>query len=127
MTQELMAWRSTFTATVPIEPATPAVVDPIAVVPQECKDINFVFPYVLSIRNRCHVVATGYPDNPRDWRTKCGWPFGVSHVARPALSLPECHKMLCEISLKAEKEAAKERAESKVREIGGCSFEGVPP
>ena len=99
-------------------------VDSAAVVPAEWEDVNYVFPYVASVRDRVHAVAVGYPENPRTWRTKCGWPFGIACVARPVLSLPACHKLLCDRCLKMEKEAAKGRAEAMIRETGGVASAG---
>ena len=68
-------------------------------------------PFVKSVRAKCHKVVIGYPDNPRRWRTKCGWQFGVSDVARPVHKLPVCHKAICETCFKTEKEAARAEAE----------------
>ena len=48
----------------------------------------------------------------------CGWAFGISDVAKPVLSLPACHKSICKKCLKAEREEAKMRAESRVLEVG---------
>ena len=82
------------------------------------RTVDAYFPFVNNIRSRTHKASVGYPEPPRDWRTVCGWRFGVSEVARPVLSLPACHKTICERSLKAEREQARMRAETKVLEVG---------
>ena len=63
----------------------------------ECWEARQTYlPYVVSIREKTHKVAVGYPQEPRGWRMECGWAFGVSIKAKPVLSLPACHKMICE-------------------------------
>ena len=76
------------------------------------------FPYVISITEKTHRVAIAYPFEPRGWRTECGWAFGMSVKAKPALSLPVCHLMMCEKCLGAERESARQRAGAKVLEVG---------
>ena len=75
-----------------------------------------VFPYVVSIRDKTHKVDIGYPEEPRDWRTVCGWAFGMSVKAKPVLSLPACHEM-CEKCFPERKYAIK-RGRAKVLEVG---------
>ena len=58
-------------ASVPDEPVEPAA-DTHEEVPQWCASVSSTFPFVYSIRSKCHRVAVGYPSNPRTWRSKCG-------------------------------------------------------
>ena len=81
-------------------------------------DVDEFFPFVSSIRGRCHKVAVGHPEPPWNWVSKCGWPFGISEVAHPVFKLPACYKQICERCLRAEREAAREGAESLVLEVG---------
>ena len=77
------------------------------------------FPYVIRITDKTHRVTIGYPAGPRDWRSECGWAFGMSVKAKPALSLPACHLMMCEKCFGVERNAAKQRAGAKVLESLG--------
>ena len=56
-----------------------------------------------SDREELEVVSIGYPVVPRGWRTACGLAFGVPVKAKPVLSLPACHKMMCDKCLRAER------------------------
>ena len=76
------------------------------------------FPYVVSIRKKTHRVAVGYPAEPRGWRSECGWAFGMSIKAKPALSFPACHKMICEKCFGAERKHARKRAGAKELYVG---------
>ena len=123
---ELQAWRATVFASIPSEPVGPIVVASAAEVLQELDDVTSSIPYVLSMRDKHHMVAIGYPDDPRAWRTKSGWFFGLSSVARPVHDLPTCHKLICDRCLGAERDAAKLRAESRVCEAGcGSLWRGL--
>ena len=118
--QDLAEWRAAFNAAVP--PETVAPVDTADVeIPAIWDDVRAAFPYVLSDRSKCHKVVVGYPAHPSTWRTQCGWPFGLAEVATPALSLPACHKSICERCCKVEKAAVKASAESRVLEVGGVA------
>ena len=97
-----------------ISPASVTVDD----VPAHWASVVCWFPFVSSTRAKVHRVVVGYPENPRHWRSECGWQFGISEVAHPVLRLPECHKAMCDRCFKAEKEAAKAVAEQRVREVG---------
>ena len=88
--EELRRWRATFVHSLPTTPAAP-VASPRDAVPECWETKKAYFPYVVSIREKTHKVAVGYPQQPRDWRTECGWAFGVSINAKPVLSLPDCH------------------------------------
>ena len=71
----MVEWRSTFKASVPEVPVEPLcdVFDEV----QPCWDsIDAAFPFVFSIRDKCHRVEVGYPNHPSTWRSKCGWAFG---------------------------------------------------
>ena len=76
------------------------------------------FPYVINGKRKCHAVAVGYPEHPRTWKTKCGWPFVLAEEAVPTTTLPECYKSLCEKCLGAEREAARANTVSRVGEVG---------
>ena len=97
-----------------VEPDAWAVED----VPAHWASVESAFPYVSSIRAKIHRVAVGYPENTRRWRTDCGCQFGISKGQRAVLSLPACHKTICDRCFKAEKEVAKTEAEVRVREVG---------
>ena len=109
----LQLWRASALAALPLTP----IADAEAVTANR-STIEALFPYVSSIKTRTPKVSIGYPKPPRDWRTVRGWAFGVSDVARPVLSLPTCHKSICERCLKAEREEARMRAEASVLEVG---------
>ena len=115
--RELAEWRSTFKASVPEVPVEP-VGELLDEVPPSWNSIDTAFPFVFSTRDKCHRVEVGYPNHPSTWRSKCGWTFGFSDVARPVLSLPACHKSICDRCCRKERAATKELAESKVREVG---------
>ena len=115
--RELTEWRSTFKASVPDAPVEP-LGELLDDVPPCWDSIDAAFPFVLSIRDKCHRVEVGYPNHPSTWRSKCGWAFGFSDVARPVLSLPTCHKSICDRCCKRERAAAIAVAESKVGEVG---------
>ena len=72
---------------------------------------------MISITDKTHKVAIGYPSEPRDWRSECEWAFGMSVKAKPALNLPACHIMMCEKCFGAERETARQRAGAKVLEV----------
>ena len=106
----------------------PAVISPEASVPAVWDRIDTAFAYVISVRSKCHKVAVGYPQHPREWRSCCGWAFGIADVARPVLSLPACHKLICERCLPVEREAARAESAANVREVGGLvSMQDGPP
>ena len=103
---ELQTWRSSLVAAVPPVPVAPAgVVD--EVIPPNWDGIDSAFQYVTSVRGKCHSVQVGYPAHPCTWCTICGWRLGSSDVAQPVLSLPVCHKPICDRCLRNEKEVAK--------------------
>ena len=114
---ELQAWRSSLASALPATPVAEAEALDDDILPNWAA-VDAAFPSVSSIREKCHLVTIGYPAHPRDWHTKCGWPFGLSDVAHPVLSLPVCHKSICDRCLRYGKEAAKALAESRVREVG---------
>ena len=116
--QELADWRAEMHASIPAVPAEPVVV-PEGEVPDVWTDIVSAFPFIVSYNKKCHKVLVGYPEHPSLWRSKCGWPFGYSDVAKPAHKLPAYHKSMCERCCKAERVAAMASAESRVREVGG--------
>ena len=98
-------------------PVAPAELLPDEVIENWANVVTF-FPYVTSIRTKTHTVSVGYPAPQRDWRTIRGWPFGISEVAKPVLSLPTCHKSMCERCLKAEREEARMCARASVLGVG---------
>ena len=114
---ELCEWRATFVNTMPETTVEPAPV-PEGVVPGHWGDVAESFPFVSSSHGRYHKVAVSHPEPPWNWVTRCGWPFGISDVARPVYKLPACYKQFCERCLGAEREAAREGAESLVLEVG---------
>ena len=114
---DLRAWRTSFIDAMPETAVEPAPV-PDDEVPKHWDGVNRSFPYVSSIRGRCHQVAVGHPEPPWNWVTRCGWPFGISDVARPVYKLPTCYKLMCERCLRVERGAARGGAESLVLEVG---------
>ena len=114
----LQEWRAAVTHAPPLPP-TPVVIDPEAVVPRSWSEITSSFAYVISIRGKCHKVEVGYPAHPRDWKSKCGWPFGFSDVAVPVQKIPACHKLICARCLPRQGGATRIDSESKVLEVGG--------
>ena len=80
--------------------------------------VGHVFPYVSSIRDKVHRVVVGYPEHPRLWHAPCSWPFGLSDVAHPVVSLPVCHLSMCDRCFKVERRVAKVAAELRVSEVG---------
>ena len=110
-------WRNEVRSNVPASAVAP-VDTAQSDVPIDWTPVRAAFPYVFSDREKCHRVSVGYPDHPRAWKTHCGWPFGIADVATPGRKLPACHKSICERCLKAEHEAVKAAAESRVREAG---------
>ena len=91
---------------------------PTDAVPECWEARRTVFPYVVSIRDKTHKVDIGYPEEPRGWRTVCGWAFGMSVKAKPVLSLPACHEMMCEKCFGAERKHAIKRDRANVLEVG---------
>ena len=123
----LQEWRTTVANSPPPVPV-PVVISPEASVPAVWDRIDTAFTYVISVRSKCHKVAVGYPQHPREWRSCCGWAFGIADVARPVLSLPACHKLICERCLPVEREAARSESAANVREVGGqVSMQDCPP
>ena len=114
---DLRAWRSSFIDAMPGTAVGPAPV-PDDEVPKHWDDVNRSFPYVSRIRGRCHQVAVGHPEPPWNWVTRCGWPFGISDVARPVYKMPTYYKQMCERCLNVERGAARKGALSLVLEVG---------
>ena len=110
-------WRKEVASTIPA--ASVAPVDTAeAEIPIDWDSVCKIFPYVFSDRERCHKVVVGYPNHPRDWKTQCGWPFGIAKVAELGDTLPACHKSICERCLLDEREAVKAAARSRLHEAG---------
>ena len=70
---ELQRWRATVVITVPGTNtlAAPAV-PPADAVPECWVADRSHFPFVISITDKTHKVAIGYPSEPRGWQSECG-------------------------------------------------------
>ena len=109
--------RGIVTVAAPLECVAPAVPAPDDIL-EHWLAVAQIFPYVSSAFDKVHRVVVGYPEHPRLWRTRCGWPFGMSEVAVPAVSMPRCHLAMCEPCCKVERGVAKAEAAIRVSEVG---------
>ena len=115
--RELGELRELVTTAAPLENVTPAVPPPDDI-PDHWLAVAQAFPYVSSAFDKVHRVVVGYPEHPRLWRTQCGWPFGLSDVAVPAVSMPRGHVSMCERCFRVERRVAKAEAAIRVSEVG---------
>ena len=122
---KLAAWRAEVASTLAASAVDPAPVPPLDAIAIQ-PGTRDTHPYVVSKYGRYHVVAVGYPENPRLWATACGWGFGASKEARPAGALPTFYKAYCERCLTAEREQAKAAARTRVSEDGQVHKSPVP-